>query len=161
MLAVRGMPAVYFHSLVGTQNDQAGVAATGQNRRINRHKYTLGELDTHLAGPVEGEAAPLARRIYDGYRELLALRVAQPALHPDAPQAVIDVGATPNRDAVLAFTRTSLDGKQTLLVAVNFSMREQTITPGGADAWRPLTPGATLTGGRLTLPPGGFAYLVA
>ncbi|MEM9187232.1 MAG: sugar phosphorylase, partial [Planctomycetota bacterium] len=39
MLALRGVPAPYFHSLVGTQNDYAGVEATGQNRRINRHKY--------------------------------------------------------------------------------------------------------------------------
>ncbi|MEN1680901.1 MAG: alpha-amylase family glycosyl hydrolase [Planctomycetota bacterium] len=111
-LALRGMPAVYFHSLVGTQNDNAAVEATGQNRRINRHKYSEPELEAHLA--TEGT---LARQIADGYRHLLRARRQQPAFHPDAPQELVDLGD----DRVLAFKRTSLDGKQTILVAVNFS----------------------------------------
>ena len=49
MLAVRGIPAVYFHSLVGTQNDLQGVAASGQARRINRRRFTRAELDDALA----------------------------------------------------------------------------------------------------------------
>src|SRR5690606_38772488 len=36
MLALAGMPAVYIHSLLGSRNDQAGVARTGHNRSINR-----------------------------------------------------------------------------------------------------------------------------
>lgn len=116
MLALRGMPAIYFHSLVGTRNDYAGVESSGQNRRINRHKYDLDELRDHLS-----RSDSLQRRIYDGYRELLAFRIAQPALHPDAPQEVIEVG----NKHVLAVKRTSLDGTQELVVAVNFSDEDQ------------------------------------
>lgn len=118
MLAFRGMPAIYFHSLVGTQNDYAGAEESGQNRRINRHKYTLTELDAHLA-----KVDSLQRRIYDGYRELLAMRIAQPAFHPDAGQEIVDLG----NHAILAFKRTSLDGLHTVLVAANFSSDEQAL----------------------------------
>lgn len=118
MLALRGMPALYFHSLVGTQNDHAGVESSGQNRRINRHKYTLRELDEHLANE-----SSLARRIYQGYCELLQQRTDQPAFHPDAPQEVIGT----SNDAVLAFKRTSLDGAHSVTVAVNFSMMPQAV----------------------------------
>lgn len=112
MLAVRGMPAVYFHSLVGTRNDTAGVARSGQSRRINRRKFDLGELRTAL-----GADDSLQQAIYNGYRRLLAMRRAQSAFHPDAPQRVVDSGD----DAILAFERTSLEGDQRLLVAVNFA----------------------------------------
>ena len=148
MLAVRGMPAVYFHSLVGTQNDYAGVEASGQNRRINRHKYERAELDAHLASP-----GSLARQIYDGYRELLALRIAQPAFHPDAPQQVVDVG----NDHILAFSRTSLDRAQSILVLVNFSQREQSYTPPAAGKFAELKTGQPFN--QSSLPPGGFVYL--
>src|SRR5690606_37390874 len=36
MLAMKGVPGVYFHSLVGTQNHTAGVDQSGIARRINR-----------------------------------------------------------------------------------------------------------------------------
>ncbi len=44
MLSLRGIPGVYFHSLVGTPNDTQGVATTGRARSINRRKFGLGEL---------------------------------------------------------------------------------------------------------------------
>jgi sucrose phosphorylase len=110
MLALQGMPAVYVHSLLGTRNDQAGVETSGQPRRINRHKYEIDELRSALDGG-------LARRIYDGYRRLLEVRIAQAAFHPDATQRVVET----DNPALLAFERTSTDGGQRILVAVNVS----------------------------------------
>ncbi len=147
MLALRGMPAPYFHSLVGTRNDYAGVEATGQNRRINRHKYDLAELDAHLS-----DADTLQRRIYEGFRELLALRIQQPAFHPDALQEVIEA----DNDHVLAFQRTSLDGQQTVLVAVNFSGESQHASSPVLGPTRDLLTGDLLTSTRVGLPAGGF-----
>ncbi len=86
MLAMRGVPAVYFHSLVGTPNDQAGVEATGQNRRINRHKYSREVLETAITA--EGS---LQRSVYEGYRHLLQVRRQLPGFHPAAGQASIAV----------------------------------------------------------------------
>lgn len=149
MLALRGMPAVYFHSLVGTRNDDAGVQSSGQNRRINRHKYTQGELDAHLA--IEGT---LQRRIYDGYRRLLALRTRQPAFHPDAPQEVID----PGDDRVLAFRRTSLDGGQTIYVAVNFSAEPVSVSFSANEPGTNLLTAESLGSSQAEIEAGGFIY---
>ncbi|QDT70792.1 Sucrose phosphorylase [Planctomycetes bacterium MalM25] len=117
MLALRGMPAPYFHSLVGTPNDTAGAEASGTARRINRRKYDRAELDGLLA---DGE---IQRRVLDGYKELIAKRIAEPAFHPDAPQRVFN----PGNDAVIAFERTSLDGARRVLVAANVSDAVQPI----------------------------------
>ncbi|MGZ3356615.1 MAG: sugar phosphorylase, partial [Isosphaeraceae bacterium] len=51
MLALRGIPAVYFHSLIGTANDSGAVTATGRARSINRRKYAADELGRILAKP--------------------------------------------------------------------------------------------------------------
>lgn len=114
MLAMPGVPAVYFHSMVGTQNDYQGVESSGINRRINRHKYELSELNSELQ-----RQDSLAQRIYVGYRQLLSAR-NQPAFHPEAAISVLsDVP-----DGILAFTRVSRDGLQQILVAANFGPEE-------------------------------------
>ena len=51
-LAMKGIPAVYFHSLCGTPNYDKGVKETGQNRRINRRKWDRQELN-HLLNDQE------------------------------------------------------------------------------------------------------------
>lgn len=149
MLALRGMPAPYFHSLVGTPNDTAGAESSGSARRINRRKYEREELDACLA---EGTTQ---RRVLDGYRELLAKRIAEPAFHPDAPQRVFD----PGNDAVLAFERASLDGERGVLVAVNVSEQRQParIPPGYVGAVDALSGGVACD--PLTLDPGQAVWL--
>jgi sucrose phosphorylase len=127
MLALQGMPAVYFHSLVGTQNDYAGLEASGQPRRINRRKFMLDELRSELH-------RPLQRRIYEGYRHLLDVRVQQPAFHPDAAQRLI---AT-NEPALLAFERSSMNGDQQIVVMVNFSAEPRTFSLPSGGGWRDL-----------------------
>lgn len=149
MLALRGMPAPYFHSLVGTPNDTAGAETSGTPRRINRRKYERAELDSLLAEETT------QRRVLDGYKELIAKRIAEPAFHPDAPQTVVDPGS----DAVLAFERTSLDGARRVLVAVNVSDSVQPVRVpmayvGGVDL---LNDGVACD--PLTLEPGQAVWL--
>ena len=110
MLAVRGVPGIYFHSLVGTPNDHAGVERTGHNRSINRRKFEIDELRQILRD--EGSAQ---RMVFEGYQKLLAVRTRQPAFHPDAEQSVIDVG----HDSLIAIARTSRDGSQQILTLAN------------------------------------------
>lgn len=117
MLSMQGIPAVYFHSLVGTRNDLAGVAESGQNRRINRHKYEREELEQCLSDP-----HGLPRRIFDGYRHLLRARIRQPALHPSAGQQVLDLPG----DGRLGFVRTAPTGER-LAVLANLSHQPRTI----------------------------------
>ena len=42
------IPAIYFHSLCGTENFLDGVKETGQNRTINRRKWNRSELEKLL-----------------------------------------------------------------------------------------------------------------
>ena len=85
-MALAGIPALYFHSLVATHNDRGGVEATGMSRAINRRRYDAGELDRTLAQD-SAPATVLAR-----LKHLLVVRAAQPAFHPDADQTVVDLG---------------------------------------------------------------------
>ena len=123
MLALQGIPAIYFHSLVGSRNDSEGAASSGQPRRINRRKFERQELDAQLASP-----GSLAARIYQGYRRLLAVRRCQPAFHPDASQTALDTG----NPALIGFLRESRDPVQKILVLVNVS-HQATHLP--VDAW--------------------------
>jgi sucrose phosphorylase len=110
MLAVRGVPGIYFHSLVGTPNDHEGVEETGKNRSINRQKFEVDQLRAIL-----GDEGSAQRMVFDGYQKLLSLRAKQPAFHPDAEQTVVDVG----HDSIIAFVRVSQDRSQRVLVLAN------------------------------------------
>ena len=128
MLALQGVPGIYFHSLVGTPNDHEGVERTGHARSINRRKFDRVELDRLLA---EEDTAP--RMVLDGYRHMLAVRTAQPAFHPDAPQQVIETG----EKAVIALLRTSQDGNQRILVLANVGEAPVQLALGQLTDFRP------------------------
>lgn len=125
MLALRGIPAVYFHSLVGSANDQAAVAVTGHNRSINRHKYDRVEIDAWLAGDESR-----GRLVLDGYTRLLKLRRSQRAFHPDASQRVLDLPG----DGLLGFVRGEAGPIQgpagegePITVVANLSLRQREV----------------------------------
>ncbi|MEN0111141.1 MAG: alpha-amylase family glycosyl hydrolase [Planctomycetota bacterium] len=152
MLALRGVPAVYFHSLVGTPNDAEGAASTGKARRINRRKYERGELDAALA---EGT---VQRRVFDGMRELLAKRISEPAFHPDGQQRV----TTESNPAILSFERVALDETRRVMVAVNCSdVLQVTLVPDHyRDGSTDLITGEPMTvEGELALKPGQCVWL--
>ena len=79
MLAFKGIPGLYFHSLVGTPNWTAGVEETGRARTINRRKFSRAELDEHSVDPTR-------EAVFEGYRSLLNARRGEPAFHPEAAQ---------------------------------------------------------------------------
>ncbi len=108
MLSLPGIPAVYFHSLVGSPNDLGAVSETGQNRRINRHKYDRQSLEDVIAEPQS-----LQRRVFEGYRRLLSVRIAQPAFHPQARMDVLPLAG----DGLLGFIRTAESGERLAVLA--------------------------------------------
>jgi len=120
MLALRGIPGIYFHSLVGTPNYYEGVKESGHARRINRRRYQLEE----LMQTVNDDENPQAR-VFEGYKRLLAVRKQQPAFHPNGPQRVLPL----EDSAILAFERTSPEVSQRIVVVANLS--------GDARDWRP------------------------
>ncbi len=48
MLALSGVPGIYFHSLFGSRGWPEGVTITGQNRTINRQKFDRAEVEREL-----------------------------------------------------------------------------------------------------------------
>jgi sucrose phosphorylase len=87
-MELRGVPAVYFHSLTATRNNYAGVEETGRARTINRLKWKEDDLYAMLSDP----GAPGAR-VMKEYLSRLQLRSQHKAFHPDAAQEVIDLGS--------------------------------------------------------------------
>ena len=113
MLSLRGIPGVYFHSLTATENDLHGVEISGINRRINRHKYELDELDAHLA---EG----CAHTVFNTYLKMLRRRSRHPAFHPDAAQYVIDVDPE-----IFVHSRVSINRDEVVFCIYNFSNQQK------------------------------------
>ena len=60
-LFARGVPQVYYVGLLAGANDSAGVELTGDGRAINRHNYTLAEIDEALRRPVVQRLLELVR----------------------------------------------------------------------------------------------------
>lgn len=115
-MALAGIPALYFHSLVATHNDLEGVEATGHSRSINRRRYDVGEINYQLS--IDSHHAKVLARL----KRLLVVRARQPAFHPDAAQAIVDLG--PALFAVQRATR-----EQTILALHNVTNRPVTV-PG-------------------------------
>ncbi|MAU02065.1 MAG: sugar phosphorylase [Anaerolineaceae bacterium] len=82
MLALRGVPGIYFHSLFGSQNWREGVQQTGRNRSINRQKLQREQLEQELK-------SGLRQKVFSGYCELLKLRTAEKAFHPIGDQTIL------------------------------------------------------------------------
>ena len=153
MLALQGIPGIYFHSLVGTENDLNGVERTGCSRSINRRKFALDELENILAKDNSTQ-----RRVFDGYRNMIRTRVHQPAFHPDAAQQVIEL----NNPALISFLRTSLDEAQHVLVLTNVSGVPVAVDLSAFEHLKlsvDLLGGETLQNHRLTVAPYSAAWL--
>ncbi len=82
-LTLKGVPAVYIHSLIATGNVPAEVEKTGQARAINRSNWDQLELDASL-----DDRSSRHRRVFEAYARLLRQRSQRPELHPDVPQRV-------------------------------------------------------------------------
>lgn len=134
MLSVRGVPALYVHSVLGSPNFEELRTATGRARSLNRGRLTEAEVDTILA---EDE---IRAAVVSGIRARLRARQGHPAFHPEAAQAVVDIGPE-----VVALRRTAADGRE--LVAVHNVTRHEVDVdlPDGVD----LLTGAPAVGGPL------------
>jgi sucrose phosphorylase len=148
--ALPGVPATYIHSLLGTRNWTAGVAASGRARSINRPKLALDAVLAELRDP-----RSLRARIFAPYRRMAALRRRQPAFHPQAACSVLDLGPR-----VFGLRREC--ARQTLWALTNVSGRPATLDHrrlglrrGAVDLWsaRPWS------GEPLLLAPHQFLWL--
>ncbi len=88
LLALQGVPGIYFHSLFGSRSWPEGVALTGRNRSINRQKLLLDELNAELQDP-----SGRRRMVFDWLSAMLRARAAEPAFEPSVGQEILEAGA--------------------------------------------------------------------
>lgn len=115
MLALVGVPAIYFHSLFGSRNWRAGVTQTGQNRTINREKLERAVLERELS-----DSSSQRARVFTRLAQLLRTRAAHPAFDPYGEQRVLNCG-----DAIFAIERISPRGDEHVLCLHNVSGQPQ------------------------------------
>jgi len=79
LLSFPGVPAVYIQSILGSRNDYDGVERLGYNRAINREKYAADQIDCALE-----DKNSLRYQVYSALSQLIVLRRAEKAFHPDS-----------------------------------------------------------------------------
>jgi sucrose phosphorylase len=82
LFAFLGVPAVYYHSLVGSPPDLEGMVSSRINRRINRAVLDADRLTLEL------REDPRRSRIFNGLRHLLDVRRTHEAFSPFGTQRV-------------------------------------------------------------------------
>ncbi len=118
MLALAGVPGIYFHSLFGSRNNYAGVKETGQARAINREKLRLVPLMADL-----GEPGSRRRVVFYRYRHLIRKRIGERAFHPNGPQRVLVVD-----DGVFGLLRTAPTGNSAIVALHNVTNSLRTLS---------------------------------
>jgi sucrose phosphorylase len=110
-LAMPGVPGIYFHSLVGSVSDVAGVKRTGVLRSINREKLNYDLLTEELNDPKN-----IRSKIYTSLKKLLQIRKKEKAFDPYANFSFLDLG-----EKLFCIDRVSADMKEGILVINNFA----------------------------------------
>ena len=136
LLGLEGVPAIYLHSFVATNNDLTRVENTGHNRAINRHQWALDEL-TGLLNDAKSQHA----RCLQAIKQLIDTRQGQPAFHPNATQFTLNCGRS-----IFGFWRQSPDRAQSIFCLYNVTPTSTTIAAAslnlvGSDSWRDLISG--------------------
>lgn len=116
MLALEGVPAIYIHSFLATQNYYQGVEHTNQNRTINRYKWNEDELADLLATDNHHSM------VFDQMKGLLGIRRQQKCFHPNAEQFVLHIS-----DEIFGFWRQSIDRSEKLFCIYNITDEAQSL----------------------------------
>ncbi|QBF81886.1 alpha-amylase [Shewanella maritima] len=117
MLALEGIPGIYIHSLLATRNDYQKVAATGQNRAINRHRWDINELIELLE-----DKHSQHHQVLSSLNHLIKLRKQQAAFHPNATQFTLHLGLQ-----LFGIWRQSQDRQQSIFCISNVSDQDVTL----------------------------------
>ena len=116
MLALEGIPGIYIHSLIGSENDHQQVRKSSHYRSINRRKYLLDEISQLINQPSRQQS------ILYKLKKLIKLRKAQEAFHPNATQYTLNLG-----DRLFGVWRQSQNRKQSIFAINNISDQSQVV----------------------------------
>ncbi|GAB6189086.1 alpha-amylase family glycosyl hydrolase [Marinitoga arctica] len=113
--AIKGVPGIYIHSLLGSRNYYEGVKKTGINRTINREKLDYETLEKEINDPNS-----LRYKIFNAIKNMLKIRISNKVFNPKSDQKVLFLD---NR--VFSFIREYEDEK--ILILTNVSNKDITI----------------------------------
>ena len=111
LLALEGVPAIYFNSLFGTSNDNDEFLNTGIKRNINRHKWNLNDLNKKIKNKNSIEYL-----LYSKILQMISLRKKLIAFHPNATQYTLSLG-----NKLFGIWRQSIDRSQNIFAITNIS----------------------------------------
>ncbi|MDU0112264.1 sugar phosphorylase [Psychrosphaera aquimarina] len=111
MFGLEGIPGIYIHSFLATQNDYEKLKNTHHNRAINRHRWDYQLLQEQLDSNFSTHSKVLNRML-----ALIDIRTKQPAFHPNATQYVLHLGLQ-----LFGYWRQSLNRKQSIFCISNIS----------------------------------------
>lgn len=131
-IAIAGVPGVYLHGLIGSENDTETVKHTDIKRDINRRNLNKEELFSLLRDP-----STIASMVARGVRLMLEARQANAAFHPLAAMEVVDAGSS-------FFCMWRGEAPNKILTSVNVTDRRQKLVlpvPAGMKQFRDLLSG--------------------
>ena len=114
MLALEGVPAIYIHSFLATQNYYQGVEHTNHNRTINRYKWDEDQLEALLKEDNHHST------VFSEMKKLVSIRRAETSFHPNAEQFVLHIN-----DELFGFWRQSIDRSEQIFCIYNISDQQQ------------------------------------
>lgn len=127
ILALQGIPGIYVHSILGSQNYYEGVKITGQNRTINREKFDYYRVKEEIK-----DEKSIRNRVYNNFKELLKIRKQHDAFHPNAKQEILEFSQD-----VIAILRSSqkekilsLNNVTSKTITLKITMEELKVTKG-------------------------------
>lgn len=110
-LSMPGVPGIYFHSLVGSNNYHEGVKFTGVNRSINREKFNYDVLEDKL-----NTDGTIEKMIFSSYRKLISIRTHEKSFNPFGEFEFLNL-----HKSVFSILQHSLDKTESILALHNFS----------------------------------------
>ncbi len=123
LLSIVGVPGIYIHSLLGSRNDVAGMVSSGINRRINREKLKINDLNLELS-----DEGSLRFMVLSKYLHLLNIRKKQSAFSPFAQQKVVYLNKQ-----LFSIVRHNEATKEHIEVVINLSSQPVELMGGGYD----------------------------
>ncbi|GAX60974.1 alpha amylase [Candidatus Scalindua japonica] len=151
VLAMPGVPGVYFHSLVGSRNYHEAVKKTRINRSINRDKLNYDNLKELLE-----EEGSLQKILFKRYKQLLSIRINEEAFNPFGKYEFPDLGSK-----VFAIKRYADDDNESILALFNFTGDSVEITLPGeqTDHYIDIITHTKVNSTELTLEPYQIVWL--
>ena len=116
-MMLKGIPAFYYHSIVGSRNYYEGVKNTGTPRSINREKLDYKKIKEEIL-----KNGSLRNMVYKKIAKLLKIRRECKAFDPHGEQRILDLDRS-----LFTVERTSPDNRDKIVAIINVSDKKVTI----------------------------------